>query len=252
MKKHFTLYHIMTFFSFGLFLLLAFGLNLPYNLANNNIVLHPTVLPDVLLILIDLIETLTFAIGFSILVFAMVSRVPSAKLALLFLCATLFHRICDLAVALILYHGLSLEDILFYLFYFLADALLLLGAWLIAKHQIKKHFKRTTPQSKASSLFGKTEEDLIQPTVTAFYPFKKIYSKENPCQACALMLGILLSAVKIFDRILFDIGYGAPKDFGEVLVMIVYYSSDILLGVIFYVFSMFVFHRLFRRFSSCK
>ena len=46
--------------------------------------------------------------------------------------------------------------------------------------------------------------------------------------------------------------YGAPKDFGEVLVMIVYYSSDILLGVIFYVFSMFVFHRLFRRFSSCK
>jgi len=252
MKKHFTLYHAMTFFSFGLFLLLAFGLNLPYNLANNNIVLHPTVLPDVLLILIDLIETLAFAIGFSILVFAMVSRVPAAKLALLFLCATLFHRICDLAVALILNHVLSLKDILINLVYWIFNGILILGAYLIARHQTKKHFKRTALQSKASSLFGKTEDYPVQPTAHACYPFKKIYSKENPCQACALRIGILLSAVRVLVRMIFDIVYGAPKDFGEVLVMIVYYSSDILLGVIFYVFSMFVFHRLFRRFSSCK
>ena len=122
----------------------------------------------------------------------------------------------------------------------------------LSREQTAYFVHRLDRNTQGLLVFGKTEEDLIQPTVTAFYPFKKIYSKENPCQACALMLGILLSAVKIFDRILFDIGYGAPKDFGEVLVMIVYYSSDILLGVIFYVFSMFVFHRLFRRFSSCK
>ena len=64
--------------------------------------------------------------------------------------------------------------------------------------------------------------------------FSCIYSKRNPLQRVALKTGIMLSVIKIITRIRYDIMYGAPSGISEILIMVVYYLSDVLVFAVFY------------------
>lgn len=238
---------VLLLFTFGIFVLMAFGMNLPYNLANSDIILYTSILPDVLLVLMDLTEILVLAIAFSVILFALFMRTPSLGLTLLYCGAALFRRICELAVALILNHVIDTNDIFLNGLYLVFDILLVWAVWLIGRICSKEYHKKLALRIKASALFDDNHSEPISANPNELYPFQKIYSKENPLQRCALAVSILLSAIKVIDRIIFDIGYGAPEDFSEILVMFIYYSSDLLLGVIFYILSVFVYHRLFRK-----
>ena len=61
----------------------------------------------------------------------------------------------------------------------------------------------------------------------------------------------MLSFIKIAMRINHDIKYtkiyGAPDGVGEILTMIVYYTSDILVGVIFYALAWLITSKLLQR-----
>ncbi len=69
--------------------------------------------------------------------------------------------------------------------------------------------------------------------------FLIVFIKKNKDGSGYLRFGALASAVpllisKIITRIIFDIFYGAPKSFSEILVMISYYFFDIVHGVAAY------------------
>lgn len=50
----------------------------------------------------------------------------------------------------------------------------------------------------------------------------------------SLLSAILISASKISSRIIFDIYYGAPQSTSEIIIMILYYFSDVLYGAAVY------------------
>ena len=73
---------------------------------------------------------------------------------------------------------------------------------------------------------------------SACLPFQKLYLNSNPLQNASLFTGILLASIKILTRIIYDIGYGAPTSILDLLRMIVYYLSDVLICVIIYLASL--------------
>ena len=94
----------------------------------------------------------------------------------------------------------------------------------------------------SSALFS----DSYAPDLSDVYPFRKFYSKGNPVQRCLLIIGIILASLKVLSRVIFDIDYGAPESFEECLVMAVYYLSDLLIGLIFYLIASFILSRIFQ------
>ena len=62
--------------------------------------------------------------------------------------------------------------------------------------------------------------------------------------------GIILSAVKIVSRIIYDLSYGAPDNAKEILTMVIYYFSDVLICVIFYALCWLLFSTLYKRDKS--
>ena len=83
----------------------------------------------------------------------------------------------------------------------------------------------------------------------------KIFAKgiKNPLQISAIFAGGLLSINNILSRIVSDISYsiiyGAPESFGEVLVMVAYYLSDVLVAGIAFIIIVKV-CRLFKKQSA--
>ncbi|MBQ2999625.1 MAG: hypothetical protein IJD64_04110 [Clostridia bacterium] len=236
----------------GLFAVLSFGFSLVYLFCNNNIILFQSILPDLIDIVRELTEILVWALAISLLSYAVFFRFPKSDLLALssLLCFLLIlHRIFELSVILIVQGKLDLfDDILGNLFYLVGDLLLVLIAYLLTSSTARAYYRNRAVKAKAKSLFANdTTLDVKQED---FYPFKKIFDKVNPLQLCLLKIAILFSATKILSRLLFDIGYGAPKDFVEFLIMFAYYLSDLLLGIVFYVFAILIFHRLFAKINK--
>jgi hypothetical protein len=53
-------------------------------------------------------------------------------------------------------------------------------------------------------------------------------------------VGILLASIKIITRIIYDIGYGAPINVLDLLRMMVFYLSDVLICAVTYLLSLLV------------
>lgn len=232
----------------GLYTLLSFGLTLPYNYANTNIVLYTSILPEILSVLIELVEVILFAFGFSLLIYTSYLRYPlrsAIGLTGIFSAAALFRRLCDITVIVIVYGELGAYDLIEGVTYLLLDLLLIWVILGVIRLSASRYDRNLATKNPVSVLF--TDDGLPEVDITAFYPFKKVYSKENPIQGCVLVIGGILSAVKVISRIIYDIEYGAPDGIGEILTMIVYYGSDLLIGLIFYVLSTLILGKLFRR-----
>lgn len=232
---------------FGLYALISFGMTLPYTYSYTDIVLYTSVLPEVLDALIDLTEIAVFAIGFSLLMYAAFYHmtVPQ-KICLLgiFLVAVLFRRICDLFVSCLVFSSLDMEDLIYAIPYLILDWLLIGGVYLLIGMQSKKYDKKMLLKAKASALF---QEDIpLKQQTESLYPFQKLFDRNNALQNCVLSVGILLSSVKVATRIIYDISYGTPADWKEILIMAVYYCSDIALGFLFYCGTLLVLSRFLK------
>ena len=238
----------------GLFVVSSFGLSLAYHFCNNNIILFQSILPDLIDIVRELTEILIWALAISLLSYAVFFRFSKSvlfRLSSLLTLLLILHRIFELSVILIVQGKLNFsDDIGGNLFYLLGDLLLVLITYLLTSSTAKAYYRKRAVKAKAKSLFANdTTLDIKQED---FYPFKKIFDKANPLQRCLLKIAILFSATKILSRLLFDIGYGAPKDFGEFLLMLAYYLSDLLLGLVFYIFAIFIFRRIFTKIDTKK
>ena len=227
----------------GLFAVLSFGLTLAYLACNNNIVLFQSALPEILDVFRELIELLAWALALTLISYASIfgsTKKTTIRLLILLSGLLLVRRIFDLCVILLVNHKISLYEDLFYnLFYWIFDLVLLLISWLLISSTVKSYLRKRTVIGKARAIFG-ADTDLSVSTKEV-YPFQKFFSKTNPLQRCFFKIALLFSASKLLSRLIFDLGYGAPESFGEVLIMFVYYLSDLIFGVIFYLFCILIF-----------
>ena len=238
----------------GLFAVLSFGLTLAYLACNNNIVLYQSALPEIIDIFRDLFEILAWAIAFSMLTYAILYRLTKKTRLNLFALLggiLLLRRIFDLAVTLIMYRTISIyDDVIYNLIYWITDLLIVLFAWILTSSTANAYYRRRASKSKSKALFQDNAK--IDASTKDFYPFQKIFTKENPLQLCLLKIALLFSASKLLSRLIFDLGYGAPADIAEFFVMLLYYLSDLLCGVIFYTFCILIFQFIFNKIQQKK
>ena len=63
-------------------------------------------------------------------------------------------------------------------------------------------------------------------------PFSKLFHLQNPVQRAALWAALIPAAVQLASRIFFDLSWGAPAGFTDLLWMIIYYVLDIVYALI--------------------
>ncbi|MBO5939149.1 MAG: hypothetical protein J6Q82_06590 [Clostridia bacterium] len=248
------LYLMMLVGGGGIFVLLSFGLTLAYLACNNDIILFQSALPELLDVLRDLSEIFAWAIALSILAYAIFFRTAKNivfRLILLLCGLLLLRRLFDLLAILIMYQTLSLyNDLFFNIFYWIVDLLLLLISMVLASSTAKKYYRQCTVKNKAKTLFGNDVK--VDLSTEDFYPFQTFFTKKNPLQRCLLKISILFSVSKVLSRLIFDLGYGAPEDVTEALIMCLYYLSDLIFGAVFYIFCILIFHVIFAKLKKQK
>ena len=233
--------------SFGLIAILSLGLTFFYNYCNTNIILYASVLPEILKMLIDLLEMAIYAICFSLFLFSAFFRhenAPALSLLFTYFGAIAFRRICDLAGVLILYGSLDSLDLTYAVVYILLDAALALVVFCLARSGATVFYRSQAMKMKKDMLFKDTDAKI---SLGSIHPFRRIVDNTNLIQSRVLIVSMILAAIKVLSRLVYDIDYGAPSGFGEFLTMVVYYLSDLFLAVVFYALAILILNKLFQR-----
>ena len=237
----------MAICSFGLIAVLSLGLTFFYNYCNTNIILYTSVLPEILKMLIDLLETGIYAICFSLLLFSAFFRhenAPMLPLLFTYLGAITFRRICDLAGVLILYGSLDSLDLTYAVVYILLDAALALVVFFLARSGATAFYRSQALAMKKEMLFKDAD---VHISFEGIHPFRKIVNTKNFIQLRILIISLILAGIKVLSRLVYDIDYGAPADLGEFFTMVIYYLSDLFLAVVFYALAVLILNKLFRQ-----
>ena len=82
--------------------------------------------------------------------------------------------------------------------------------------------------------------------VLAFAVLFVSHLKKDNTRTASLIVGIILSATTLLPRIVFDLGYGAPSNLYDLLVVLAAYASDFLVVAIFFFGYRFIFKYLQR------
>lgn len=201
----------------------------------------------------DLISIFAFSSAYAVIIFSVffLTRKTARFVILLYTLIFLVQIPLKLVMNIFIYGSLgSVTDIamdLVYLFiYFLLYMLQLLFVYFFAATDTNKYLRYVEfTKSKKSKKRKQAETEAKK--LSYVLPLSKIFDRLNPLQRSALKMSILVFAIKIFSRLLNDISYGAPTSFGEVLVMIVYYLSDIIYGAVAYLIALLVFSFLYEK-----
>ncbi len=205
-------------------------LGIVYSSVSNNIVYMNSFLMYVIEIGLQILDIAIYSVAFSFFVYATHRYTLRGALPFfgIYVGLTALRRVASLLLELLLSGAIGADDVSSVIIYFLLDFLTCGIVVAIAAYEFKKFGRYLTEWKRIQRDLGN------DPTPPALCPFEKVFSKKNPLQVCALKVGVLLSAVKIISRIIFDLYIGAPTGISDLLIMIIYYLSDILIGVIVY------------------
>ncbi len=199
-----------------------------YNLILSDIVYSASVLPIAVELLVALCDLCAYGVCFSILIYSIYrSGVKSSMpILLIYSGVLLIENLLNITLEHVIFGtGWQIDGLIYVLIIWLFEVLLALAVLLIARFSLK----------------NKKDKDIT---------FNKLYSKENPLQLAALIVALLISAIKVISRLIFDIGYGAPADIVDLLWMLAAYSSDIISGGIVYIVSIFAAKKLYNKDSQ--
>ena len=133
-----------------------------------------------------------------------------------------------------LFFGLRVEDMLFQAAMTLVTLLLELlqyaavfGVAMLLTHRFDERF--SVMQQGASRLTDVTvvREQLV-------YPWRKIPLLNDPLRGTSALASVLIGAIRVGNRLIYDVAYGAPTDSVDLAWMLAYYTLDILIAVACY------------------
>ena len=221
----------LAIFSFGLSALFILLANL-YAVSCADIVLMYTALPEILEIIINVLECGIYGIAYAILIYAAYAFTPKKLPGLIAIYggSVVFKYIANFLVTWITDTGMSAEYlaenlsyVLIYIGIELVQALLIL---LVIYRTMKRYHDFIARQQKVAATLPDTT---VTPRTYAF-PFTKLFSLKNPLQTCAFWSGVTVSSFKVISRLIFDISYGMPADALDALWMLLYYLFDLFAG----------------------
>lgn len=204
----------------------------------------------------DLFDILAFTSVYALIIFSMVllNKKTTAFSIVVYLIILVAKIPLKLVMNIPLYGTIGtkneiIADILFLSFYLIAELLQLIFVSIFASVTAKSYLRAValSDNKKASRSKNYKIENIL--------PIKKFINWYNPLLRSAAYMGIIVALFRIFSRIITDIEIGAPSSFGEVLVMIVSYLTDIIYGIVSYIIAIFIFNLLydfFIRFFSQK
>ena len=195
----------------------------------------------------DLFENITFAIVYSVIIYSAVIYSTKKLLAVcgIYLGLSTLRRAVSVLLTLITSRGLDIElDIVNPLIYLAIEAIQMLLVALVSASIGNAYKERLESKKKAALRTGSLYND-------ASLNFNTVLSKENPLQICALIAGIMLSAIKVGMRISYDVTYiivlGAPEGAAEIILMCAYYLSDVLVAALVYAASWLILRAFVRK-----
>ena len=208
MRKRLFLYLVIA--ASVLFALISLVLSPMISIVSSNVVYSYTLLPDVLILLTDMLNLFALSVCCTIIIYSVMKfgMAASSSVLIAYIFAVFLKYSADMAISYLLFHTLDLSVIMSYVAAFLVDLFIVLIITFIAY----RANRRGTAMKNA--------------TITA---------------------GVVVSLSKVLSRVVYDIQYGAPVDFTDLLWMIVYYLSDIIVGVIFVLISMLIFKHLAKK-----
>ncbi len=223
-----------------------------YTIISSNVAFQETPLPVLLKYLQEFLDLTSFSISFALIIFAMILKSNKSAISITAICAIFsFLRIpIKLVMNIFIYGSLGssteiLLDILHLSPYFVFEIVQLLTVYIITLIITRTYLlHKTFGESKKYNKSSKIKNSKVVENKYVL-PFSKFISWENPLQRSAIMMGFVVAAVKIILRIANDIAMGAPISFGEVMVMIAYYLSDFLYGIIAYIIALLLFTSLY-------
>ena len=212
----------------------------------SDITVSVSIVPDIINIILELAENLAFAVCYSIIIYAAILRSSKAAFALcgVYAIACFVRRLAVLGITYVTYSYIDATDIFNVCAYLLLEVAMALTVVAFSTFLGKRYRAQLAQKQKAAQALGNL-------SLVEEINFSSVFTKSNPIQCGALFAGVMLSFIKIAMRINHDIKYtkiyGAPDGVGEILTMIVYYTSDILVGVIFYALAWLITSKLLQR-----
>ena len=193
-----------------------------YTVVLSNRVYQTTFLPYLLKLSLSLAEVLTFGLCYSVLIYTTVTRRYRTAFAVcgIYIAASVIRRIAALGVSFFMYGFVDTRDIFNVSLPVAIEAIQIFIVFWITYLSCRSY------KQALSALIAKRGN--------AGGLDKPGFESKSPLFIGSLASAIMLATVNVSMRIYSDIGYGAPADLSEILVMIAYYLFDILLGVILY------------------
>lgn len=213
-----------------------------YTYSISDVLLYSTPLPEIIHLLLNVIDVLSYSICFSIIIYSILkySLRRSWKLLTIYSTAIFTKYLANFLITSFVNRILDISDIFFIILYFVFDIIMLSFVCVFSCMFIRRFNERKRILEKSNRALGNTQNDIIQD----LFATKKIFVKENPLHCSALATALILSATKLISRIYSDLYVGAPSSVVDLCWMIAYYLSDILIAIIVYTVSLFVFNYL--------
>lgn len=190
-----------------LFSLISLVLSPLYMVATSNIAYMYSLLPSIILILTDMLNFLAMVISFSIIVYTIIKfgMRTSSSFVLTYIIACFLKYTLDMLLSYLILGRVDVYTIVNSVGAFFIDLLLILIATFIAYAR---------------------------------------YKKDRSLKSAAIGCSILVATSKVISRAIYDISMGPPTDVTDLIWMIVSYASDLIIGVIFLIFTFLIFNFL--------
>ena len=191
----------------------------------------------------DLLENIAFAIFYSVIIYCAIRYSTKKLIAVcgIYLGLSVVRRGVSVLLTYLTFRELDYVNPLIYL---AIEAIQMLLVVLISTSVGNSHKETLAEKKKAARRTGSLYSD-------SSLSFNSVFSFENPLMMCALISGIMLSAINIGMRISSDITYtiahGAPEGVAEIILIIAYYLSDVLVLALVYAISWLILRTLVRK-----
>lgn len=213
-----------------------------YTYTISDVLFDSTPVPDIIRLLLDVTDVLSYSISFSIIIYSIFkfSFRHSFKLLTIYSGAIFIKYLANFLITSFVNRFFDVSDILYIVLYFIFDIIMLSSICIFSYVFIRRFNERKKIIEKSNRTLGQPQTDMVQDIFSS----KKIFVRENPLHCSALATAIILSLAKLISRIYSDIYFGIPSSVAGICWMIAYYLSDILIAIISYAVSLFIFNYL--------
>ena len=225
-----------------------------YTVMNANVAV-PTWVLIAIDYLMDILDVIAFSVPYALIIFAALLLGKKTARYIVVLYSVFFFLQIPVKILMNIPVNGSIgsseqiiTDFIYLSVYFLLFMFQMTIVYLFAATDTKKYMRHLDLIKAKNEKKKKSKVNVSEEVAAEFvFPFTNFYSYVNPLQRSALKMGILISAVKIFARILNDVSYGLPTSAGEVLVMVIYYLSDVIYGIAAYVIAIMMFNFVYEK-----